>query len=453
MAVGTASNQSNTTGQQAPALQGDQYGMPTHTNWTEQPDLNSGITTTLATNAVPVTGVVSFRQVDVVRAWRYRQFINNVVVVAGGTINQVSQYAPYSFVGNIQLQINNLYSAIDLPYNGIDLAILNAIRPVRGNTGPDARYTAPTQWPYAVGEANMAARPSAANTSVNPPGAIALPTSAASYLATYDLPVSIHLDEYYDLDPATGTPRAYGEDVEITPLNMGVTARDATPNITMNPVLAGNTDSGPFVETGTNAAFTSGSVTHDFRRLGSYAAAPSEMPPDYGWRYALCARRYALSGVSTATIPLKQVVNQNGGGQILSITGRLYDPLQSNGGGASGGPIALGSISATALNFTLTRAQLIYGSNFVRFDDDPITLQQRFYDVHHLNLPIGVFCWDLCEQFNGHRSNAGIINLMTTDATINLTFNSALSASAYIVVLTESLVYVSTPLNGVAGSR
>jgi hypothetical protein len=441
------------TSQAQQALPGEYYGLPTHTNYTEQPDNNSGIVTTLAATSVAVTGMVSFRQVDVVRAWRYRQYLSNVVVTAGGTINQTSQYAPYSFLGATYLNINNLYNAIDLPYNGIDLALINAIRPIRGINYQNLR-TAPSQWPYATGEINLAAKPAAANTSTSPPGAIAAPTSAASYLVEYDLPVSVDLDYYYYIDPATGNPLTYGENVSITPLNMGVTARDVTPSLTMNGVIGTTTDVTPFVETGTGAGFTSATCTHDFRRIGSYAAVASDMPFDDGWRYAVCARKYAMSAQSSVSIPLKSVINQNGGGQLLSITVRLYDPSAASGGA----PIALGTAySATSssiiANYTLQSAQLIYGSNFVRFTDDPGLLQSRFYDQHGFNLPIGVFCWDLAYCGVGKLSNAGAINLLTTDATINLTFNAAVSSTAYAVVVTESLVYTSVPGMVAGGSR
>lgn len=434
--------------QNAPvALQGDNYGMPNHTNWFELPDTNN-VTTTLGAVSTPVTGVTSFRQVDTVRAWRVNQFISNVVVVAGGTLNVVSQYAPFNFTGSVLMSVNNLYTPVDIPTSGIDLAIFNAIRPIRGNTGPAAktRYSNPMAWPFSQSENNLAIRPTAAATSNNPNAALTTPTSATSYVVGYDLPTSIYLDEYYDLDPVTGDPLAVGEGVEVTPLNMGLNGRDATPFITMNPVIGSNTDVTPFVETGAGAAFTSGQVLHDFRRIGTYNSKnPADMPPEYNWRYALCARKYAIGAQSSVTIPLKAVINNQGGGQLLSVFLRLYDPAAASAAGAA---ISLGTYTATAQSFAVTRAQLVYGSNFIRYDDDPRTAQERFFDIHNVQLPTGVLCWDLCESVNGKRTNKAALNLLTTDVSINLTFSGAQSASSYVVVGTESLVYVPQAITG-----
>lgn len=425
---------------QVKALQGDNYGYPNHTNWLEQPDNNSGITTTLGTTTVPVTGIVSFRQVDTVRFWRMRQFISNVVVTAGGTLNSVSQYAPYNFTGNIFLGINNLYNVVDLPNGGEDLAIFNTIRPVRGNVMSPGRYQNPINWPYAVSENNLAIRPAAANTSNSPPAALTTPTSATSYVVEYDIPTTIYLDHYFDLDPVTGEPIAEAEDVEVTPLNMGLNGRDATPQITMNPVIGAVSDNTPFVETGTGAGFTSGQVLHDFRRIGTFNSKNvADMPPEYNWRYYLCSRKVAIGAQSSLTIPLKSVLNANGGGQIFSIFLRFFDPAAAATAGAA---ISVGSYSATAQSFVVTNAKLQYGSGYTRFDDDPASMQARFFDSHNVQLPSGVLCWDLLESINGKRTNKAALNLLTTDAQIVLTFNAALSSSSYVIVGTEGLCYV-----------
>lgn len=430
------------------ALQGDNYGMPNHTNWYEGPDTNSGISTTLAAVSTPVTGMTSFRQVDTVRAWRYRQALLNVIVVDGGTLHSVSAYAPYQFTSSIQLQVNNLYTPVDCPNGGIDLALFNAIRPIRGNTGPAAgtRYSNPLAWPFSQSEVNLAIRPTAAATSNSPNAALTTPTSATSYIVEYDIPTTIFLNEYYDLDPVTGEPLAVGENVEVTPLNMGLNGRDATPFITMAPVIVAVGDGGPFVETGANAAFTSGTCSHDFRRIGTYNSKnPADMPPEYNWRYALCSRKFAIGAQSSVTIPLKSVINNQGGGQLLSLFVRLFDPSAASTAGA---PISLGSYSATAVNYVVTRAQIQYGSNFLRYDDDPASLQARFFDIHNVQLPTGVMCWDFCESVNGLRSNKAALNLLTTDVNIILTFNAAQSSTTYAVVGTESLVYVPQAITG-----
>jgi hypothetical protein len=405
--------------QQGPA-DGELFGFPQITRWTEFPDVNTSLVTTLSqANSVPVTGILPFRQTDIAFGWMYNATIAGTYAAGTQTLN-TSQYFPYDFYGNMKVSITNLYDMIDVQ-SGIDLAIFNSYRPARGaNNKHWSVYTNPSAWPYS---------PEANNVSSS-----AYTTASTSMNLRFYIPASLWFDEYFELGP-DGSTQALANRVPVSPLFMSGVARDIFPVITMNPALASNTDSGPVVATGTlttPATFTGGSVTHDFRRLGIYNTANrSEWPTVFNWRYALVSRRVALPGVSQIDIPVKNVLNNGGGGQILSMFCRFYNP--AGGGNSQGISYAITNVS---------RGKLIYGSNFIRFDDTPTSMQARVFEQHDLNLPIGIWLWDMALDDNARVTNARMINAYTTDCYIHFDFTSALSSSAYVVVGVEYLTYV-----------
>lgn len=406
---------------QAPQLeQGALFGFPGVTRWTEQADINDGITTTLSQAAnVPVTGLLPFRQTDIVFGWRYIQQITNTEADGTDTV-ATSAYFPYNFGGPFQLNITNLYNLIDVQ-SMFDIATLNFIRPMIGfdQRGKAGLMTAPQAFPYNP-QANLvtAGNYTRASTPLN---------------IEYDIPASIWFDEYVELD-ANANIIGVAHRVPVSPLYMSGTAREVYPQATMNAAVGASFDTSPYVVTtvggGAHISF-SGSVLHKWQRLGIYGTKnPPEMPTVFNWRYAYVSRRVAVNGQQTLTIPLKSVINNGGGGQVLSISARLFDPAVGTGG------------AVVNVN-TLASTRLLYGSSLVRFQDNIFPFHQaRIIDQHDVLLPGGMVLYDLARDYNGKITNATALNAYTTDISLELNFTSAPTTTAYAVVAVEYLTYV-----------
>jgi hypothetical protein len=92
----------------------------------------------------------------------------------------------------------------------------------------------------------------------------------------------------------------------------------------------------------------------------------------------------------------------------------------------------------------VTKAQLLYGSNLPRFDDDIPTMQNRFVEQHGMLPPQGTIVFDMAATgFNDNLSNARALNTLTNSNTHFHIEMTAPGAAAYAEVLTELLVPVS----------
>jgi hypothetical protein len=365
-----------------------------------------------------MTGQTAFRPVYIAFAWDWDVAWAGTYTAGTGTLN-TSQYFPYNAIGPIKLSITNLYNLIDVQ-SGIDLAIFNAIRPY--HKAPyrfGDYYTAPTAWPYSP-EANDVTSSSY--------------TSASTTMKwPLTIPACCWFDEYVEIDDKGNLLQRPVQNTPVTPLYMSGTSRDITPQITMAPGLASNTDNGPVVAApaGT-ASFTGGSVTSNFQRKGMYATdSVAEMPRVWNWRYALASTRINLGAVSSAPIRMKNVLPNGGGGQLLSVFFRFYDPAA--GANSQGAAIALSTISNGVLK---------YGSNLIRYDDTERENLKRFYRQHQSRLPVGVWIWDMAVDKDNRVTNAEALNTYLTDVEADFTFTSTLSSSAYVVVGCEYLAYV-----------
>ena len=405
-------------------MPGELFGFPGVTRWTEQPDINDQTTTVLAQGAqVPLTGQLPFKQTDIVFGWKY--FFQGVTsFVAGTDTVQTSAYFPYNLIQSFQLNITNLYNVIDVQ-SGIDLAIFKFLRPMLGNTTRGNSVLMTSAAPFIVNAQTNAvtftAAPTIANTTVN---------------MEFDIPASLWFDEYVELDNNANI-LGVAHRVPVSPLYMSGTARDVMPNVNFAALAGSNLDTAPFVVTtvGGGAHFVaSTTATHRWQRVGIYGTTnPAEMPNVFNWRYAWVSKRIAANGISQIDIPLKNVINNGGGGQVLMLFARMFDPAA--GTGASGLPISVTQ---------LTKAQLFYGSGLIRFSDlsMPAQNQARIIDQHDVLLPGGVICWDMALDNTGRLTNALALNAYTTDITVHLEFAAPTSATAYIVVGVEYLTYV-----------
>lgn len=427
-----------TTAQQnapAPGAYFDIPGIPGgSTSWSEQYESTTSLATTLSSSVqVPITGIQIFKQVDVVTDWIWDAEFASMTWTAGtGQTLTNSNYAPMNLVGPVQLLIQNQYSSVDVE-SGIDLYIFNLIRPssktslynnLYANVQGDRIGDASTGLGYV---AAALAQPLLINTSQW--------SRSSTTSLIFRLPAGQWFDEYFDM-AVTGEPLQGPFQTVVSPQYMAGTTRVISPQIRMNPLLGSTTDVAPvqttaLTPTSDSASTASGSLTSNFRRKSIYAGNPSVLPPVYAWQYRWKTTRFNLSGASRADILLPLDT-----GQLLSTYLRMFDPAASSSVGA---PISLAN---------LTRANLQYGSGLLWFDDQNSSggiyeTQRKWIDQHGWVLPAGVFGYDLALTERMTISNRRCLNTLTTAGIlIHIEFTGAQSSSAYAVLGTESLVYV-----------
>lgn len=399
------------------------------TQWTEQDDSTTNLATVLSqTNQIPINGITQYRQTDVVSDWT--MCINFAVVYTAGTSTLTpSAYAPLNLIGPLKQIIQNQYASVDVE-SGIDLYIFNLIRPFSQAemvSGVNNYYN-PAGDP--VG-GTASGYPTAAIAQANNINAAAWSTATTSFNVVLRLPAAQWFDRYYDL-AVTGEPLTQPHPALVSPQYMAGTTRVITPQIFINPLGAAATDLGP-VNIGAGTGTATGTANLRLRRRASYAGNPAVQPPIYAWQYRWKTQRFSLAGVSRQDliIPLDT-------GQILSTYVRLFDPAAAGGLGA---PININ---------TITRINLQYGSGLYWFDAQTIggttaamLMQRKWLQNHNSMLPPGVMAFDMGQDERGQTTNARALNTLTTAGVIlHLEFTGALSASAYAVLGTESLVYV-----------
>jgi hypothetical protein len=151
---------------------------------------------------------------------------------------------------------------------------------------------------------------------------------------------------------------------------------------------------------------------------------PAELPPVFNWQYRRASKRVPIGAVTKFDMPITEY------GQVMSTYIRIFDPTS-----------AQGSYYNIA---NVTKAQLLYGSNLPRFDDDIPTMQNRFIQQHGFLPPQGTIIWDLAATgFNDNLSNARAINTLTNANThFHVEMSPAPGAQAYAVIGVELLVPV-----------
>lgn len=400
------------------------------TQWTEQDENSTNVVTVhSSTNQVPINGIQQYMQTDVVVDWF--MCLNVAQTYTPGTSAlTASAYAPYNVIGPVKQTIQNQYASVDVE-SGIDLYIFNLLRPadkaeilsgINNYANPDGSPLGGT-----AGQGYLAAALAQANQINSAQWA----TGVASYELMLRLPAGQWFDSYYDL-AVTGEPVTVPHPALVSPQYMAGTTRVITPKIFINPGNAATTDLGP-VNIGAGTGTYAGSSTLRLRRRAIYAGQPAASPPVYAWQYRWQTERFNVNGQSRFNLPVPLDT-----GQLLGIYARFFDPSAAGGLGA---PVNINTIS---------RVNLQYGSGLFRFDAQTVgnttaaQLIQRAWLAKHGNLlPAGVVAYDLALDERGQLTNARAINTLTTAGVLmHFEFTAPLSATAYAVMGTESLVYV-----------
>lgn len=394
------------------------FGVPGFTRPTEHREVNDQTSITFAQSAQkPVTGLQAFRQTDIIVGWRMEVNITPAYAVGTGSQSITSSF-PFVYFGPTQLKYQNQFATVDVQ-SGYDLAIFQLYRPFYNtDSGRNLLDTSPATPPYSA-EANLV---SASN------------YTAASTTTKFvvDFPAAVFMHRYWNLDfdgNVVGAPvRGY-----ISPQYMAGTSRLVTPLITMNPLI-GNQDGSPVYNFGTQTTPGTGSATAvlGFERIGWYQTRGVEDSPIlYNWQYVRKSYQVSVSGRSQATLPIQFY------GQILSVWVRLFDPSATVNAVAVGAPIVINTTN-------ITKCQLQYGSGLYRFDDNAVSMQERYARQHNQLPPEGHIIWDLLMTPSGDLENGdNVLNTMTTAGVqIFLQLGITLSATAYAVIGVEGLQYV-----------
>lgn len=392
------------------------FNLPGITYWSDQIENNDQIATTLAQGTQTTVQFPSnLANTDIL----YREMVEftisqTITLGSGGTLTKTSEYFPYSFIGPMSLSMQNQFNTFDVP-SGIDAKLFEQVRPQYPNTqGQNVWEQTPATNAY--------------NSQVNQISAANYTSASATVKFSLDVPLGIWFDKYYDLDPDgqlrgnMGPARAF-----VTPQLMSGSNRIVTPRVIFNPIAAATSDNGPYVIAfGTGGSAVASNVMGWQRKIIYQPRGASDTPILWGWQYSREAKQYSLSGRSTIDIPLPIT------GQLLSLYYRLYDPSAASGAGA---PIAITNIKNLWLQ---------YGSGLYKFQDTPLRAQRRYLRQHYnVLLPEGVLCHDMVVDEQGSASNQNVLNTLdTSSCKIHFDFNSAVSATAYVVIGVEALRYV-----------
>lgn len=390
---------------------GQFFGLPGITVWSEQKENNDGNVTALASGA-QATAIfnANFKQTDIVFRWDMGINYAATYSVAPTTIGP---YFPYNIIGSLALNIQNQFNTINVE-SGVDAAIFQAIRP--------SRATSYMNWV----DQNLVAVDSYSNSTPTLVTSNAYTAGSTAMTWWLELMPCINFDLYYDLgeDGRLYADGAMGIRAYVTPQMMAGTNRIITPAVQYNSLInAANLYTSPFA----NGTLTSASVTLNFRRTVVYQPTSSAASPLlFNWQYARETRRFTISGVSSIDLPLPLV------GQILMLYVRMWDPTLNAGAG--------GAIPIT----NVTNAWVQVGSGLYRFQDTPTDAVKRLYRQHGIFLPAGCLAWDMAVTDDGRITNRATINTLTTSGClIHLDFTAAQNNGAFVVMGIESLRYVS----------
>jgi hypothetical protein len=425
------------------------YGLPGFTERFEQYENLSNILTTVSpagSNAIgtttPFNPPASFQKTDIVFWWELEMFVTEAMAFTVGGVT-FSPEALSNKLQTLRLKLQGQYTPIEVE-SGFDAAFMQQYRPMRGRGQRNQNDLIDTNVPLAAAypnslyaQANLAGSPAGtgavAGQGAAATGVITTPLALTNVPIILELPAGIFLDEYWDLAlDGSLLPNSAGvvapSSAFVSPQYMGGGERVVAPQFNVAPLAGANYDQFPAGITSA-LTITAASVTDTLllnaRRVGVFASEnPAELPPVFNWQYRRASKRVPIGAVTKFDIPITEY------GQVMSTYIRIFDPTT-----------AQGSYYNIA---NITKAQLLYGSNLPRFDDDIPTMQNRWIQQHGFLPPQGTIAWDLAATgFNDNLSNARALNTLTNANThYHVEMSVAPGAQAYAVVGVELLVPV-----------
>lgn len=415
---------------------GSLYGLPGFTEAFEQFENLQNVVTTMSQSAQsPFNPPASFQKTDVVLWWEEETFWTESITYSAGTLVN-SPEGPYNLQQNPKLKLQGQYTPVECE-SGFDQSFMQMYRPMRQRGQRNLQDVLQTNFVPSSAFANSLI-PQAILASAILASSYSSPASITSYPFITEWPAGMFFDEYWDLAlDGSIMPNAQGvaapQAAFVSPQYMAGGERVIAPSYNIAAGVAANYDQGPLAATAalTTSAF-SGSVTQNYRRVGIFASDnPAELPPVFNWQYRRSSKRTTFGAVTKIDIPITEY------GQLLSVYARIFDPA-----------LGTNNVGGYYNVANITKAQVLFGSNLPRFDDDIPAMQKRFIEQHGFLPPQGTVVWDLIASRQTEKlTNAKALNTLTNANThlhIELASGQAPSASAYVVVGTELLVPVST---------
>jgi hypothetical protein len=409
------------------------YGLPGFTERFEQYENLFGVVTTGQQNAqTPFAPPASFQKTDIVFWWELETLWSENLTYSAGTLVN-SPEAPYNLFQGPRLKLQGQYTPVEMD-SGFHMAFMQMYRPMRGRGQRNLQDLMNTNVPLAASYAN-ALIPQANLCGATLAASYVSPAAIVNYPFILEIPAGIFLDEYWDLAiDGSLLPNAAGvvapSAAFVSPQYMGGGERVVVPQFNIAAGVASTYDQGPLAYTSAPTITVFGeTVTINARRVGVFASEnPAELPPVFNWQYRRASKRYPIVAATKVDIPITEY------GQVMSTAVTIFDP--SLGTNNVGGYYNVANI---------TKAQLLYGSNLPRFDDDIPTMQNRWVEQHGFLPPQGTIAWDLAATgFNDNLSNARALNTLTNSNThYHIEMSPAPGASAYAEVMVELLVPVS----------
>lgn len=405
------------TGNSAPPI-GAYFGLPGMTQPFEQFDNLTGVVTAAALAAsTPFNPPNPLQKTDIIRWWELETFLNFTTSVTGATL---SPEAPYNWHQALKMKYQGQYSPMEVE-SAFDAAFMQMYRPMRGPGQQSLQTLAGTNL------ANTYANSAIPQTNQTTTGIATNPANGTAWTWTLEIPASLFIDQYWNLGPdGSILPGPSGVAAPIaaivSPQYMGGGERNITPAFSYAALNSANADQGPLVGSTAGAA----STTQNIRRVGYYGSKDmSVLPNVFNWQYRRSSKRVPFGAQTKLDIPVTEY------GQLLSVWVKIFDPT-----------------AGTYYNVAnITKAQLLYGSNLARFDDDVLTMQDRFGYQHGFIPPQGFVAWDMLGSTsgNGLSNDMRCLNTLTNANThVHLEMSPAPNSSAYAVIGTEVLVPVTT---------
>jgi hypothetical protein len=359
--------------------------------------------------ALPMT---RFDQLDIVRGWKLPLiFTGTWTEEAEHTLN-VSPFFPANIILQISVKLQAAYQTFNLP--GFLAAAMQAYRPMWGSRGvgtvdPDF---------FAI----FGSTP---------------PVSGDPYTAVMniDIPCTIYLDEYYDLDPQ-GNPARKVYDAYVTPTYMAAQARTVSPTVTIAPMMsASDLLTGPLAnEADATDSFADGTIAAGILRDAWWTATnPASNPPQYAWLYTRDFFTQPTVGQGKVNVLLQ---NTNVSlGQVMSICFVTWDPQAADGLGA---PVLAADIKSF---------EIVTGGSLQNVNVTPQVLLDRMRSMYGsevadnlVSVGIYVYDWALHED-GGYLTNAFCINTyLVNGVSLNITYQTTIpSATSTVYVGVEAL--------------
>jgi hypothetical protein len=356
--------------------------------------------------------VTRFDQLDIVRGWKLPLTFTGTWTEEAAHTLHVSPLFPCNIILQMSVKLQAAYYTFNLP--GFLAAGMQAYRPMWGSRGVGT--VTPDTFATFGGSS---------------------PTSGDAYTVEFniDIPASIYLDEYFDLDPQ-GNPARKVYDAYVTPVYMAAQARTVAPTITLAPQLTSlDMLTGPVSLTaGETSTFTAGSTAAGFLRDAWWTANnPASNPPQYAWLYTRDFFTQPTSGQGKVNVLLQ---NTNVSlGQVMSICFMTWDPAANSGQGA---PVLAADIQSF---------EIVTGGSLQNVKVTPQVLQDRMRSMYGnevagnlTNVGIYVYDWALHED-GGYLTNATCINTyLVNGVSLNITYQTSIpSATATVYVGVEAL--------------